>query len=286
MNLDDLRTFLAVAEEGSFSVAAERLHLTQPAVSKRLAGLEQQLGVRLLDRIGRRVELTEAGRMLGPRAQQMIREAEDIRRSITNLSGHVGGILRMGTSHHIGLHRLPPVLRRFGRKFPEVQLDIRFLGSEAACQGVEQGELELGIVTLPPEAQPKLILEAVWEDPLEFAVAADHPLVRATPTLADLAGYPAVLPSPGTFTRQILEQAWAPLNLPLQVAITTNYLETLKMLTAIGLGWSLLPRGMIDQDLRILHLPGIRCGRRLGIVTHPARTLSNAACAMIEEVKG
>ena len=113
MDTNSLRTFITTAELESFSLAAEQLYLTQPAISKRIAALEEELGAKLFDRIGRHVSLTEAGRTLLQRARIILQEVEDSRRLISNLSGTVSGRLSIGTSHHIGLHRLPPVLRRY-----------------------------------------------------------------------------------------------------------------------------------------------------------------------------
>ncbi len=283
MDINTLKAFVAVADTSSFSLAAERIYLTQPAVSKRIASLEAELGVKLFDRIGKTTILNEAGRKLLPRANNMLQEMEDIQRSISNLSGDVGGILKMGTSHHIGLHRLPPLLRRFRQDHPNVQLDIRFLGSEAACHAVAQGKLELGIVTLPTEIPPNLNTTQIWHDPLNLVVSRDHPLAQIShPTLEELVKHPALLPGIGTYTRNILEQALAPQELKVDIAISTNYLETLKVMTSTGLGWSLLPEMMIeDEDLHIIKIPGLKLHRNLGVVTHSSRTLSNAASAML-----
>ena len=108
MDIPSLRGFLAVAEHGSFSAAAEELHLTQPAVSKRVAQLELGLGQRLFDRVGHRVLLTRAGEVLLPRARCILQEISDTRRVLANLRGLVDGSLSIVTSHHIGLRRLPP----------------------------------------------------------------------------------------------------------------------------------------------------------------------------------
>lgn len=284
MDLSALQAFVEVARARSFSDAADALYLTQPAVSKRIAGLEQQLGSRLFDRIGRRIDLTEAGEVLLPRAQRLLEEAEDLTRMLGNLSGETHGTLLMATSHHIGLHRLPPVLRTYSQDFPQVRLDIRFMDSEAACRAVQTGELQLAIVTLPPDHAPSgLQLESIWTDRLRFAVAGDHPLAkRKRPRLDDLTQHPAVLPSANTYTRGILERETRRHGIQLQIGMTTNYLETLKMLVSIGLGWSLLPETMLDSELVILKIPGIRPTRRLGLVSHADRTLSNAGRAMIE----
>jgi len=283
MDINALKAFLAVAETASFSVAAEQLHLTQPAVSKRVASLEEELDTRLFDRISRRISLTEAGRQLLPRAQRMIYELEDIRRSISNLNGEVSGKLTMGTSHHIGLRRLPPALKRYSRRYPGVQLDIRFMDSETACSAVLQGDLELAIVTLPTEPIANLTTRPIWHDPLLFVVSSEHPLASCQVSLADLTRYQAVLVAKGTYTRRILEQALLPLGLSLKIGMATNYFETLKMMVSIGLGWSLLPESMTHApDLKVLDISELQLSRTLGAVTHTNRSLSNAARAMVD----
>jgi DNA-binding transcriptional LysR family regulator len=282
MEIAALKAFIAVAETGSFSLAAGQLFLTQPAISKRISALETELEARLFDRIGRSVILTEAGRALLPRARRILLELEDSARAIASLSNEVRGTLRFGTSHHIGLHRLPPVLKQFTRKYPQVRLDIQFMDSEAACRAVEQGELEIGIVTLPPMPSAALSILAIWPDPLEVAVSREHPLAeRREPRLRDLVQYPAILPAPTTFTRQIVERAFRGLGLELNVALSTNYLETIGMLVSVGMGWSLLPVTMLDGQIQSLRLPGLALQRTLGVVHHRERTLSNAARTLI-----
>lgn len=282
MDIASLQAFIAVAERRSFSQAAEQLFLTQPAISKRIAQLEQELGTSLFDRIGRQTLPTEAGQALLPRARAILMAVEDSRRAIHNLSAEVGGRMSIGTSHHIGLHRLPSVLRRYTRAYPQVELDLHFMDSEAACQAVEQGRLELGIVTLPLVVPEALESRHIWPDPLVLVVAADHPLVR-TPQVdvATLAGWPAILPARGTYTREIMERAFAPARVELQVRMSTNYLETIKMLVSVGLGWSILPETMLDTELVRLQVPGLQLARELGVVRHHARTLSNAARSLL-----
>ena len=292
MDLATLNAFIAVAENGSFSLAGERLHLTQPAVSKRIFALEQQLEVRLFDRLGREVGLTEAGRALLPRAYRILGELEDTRRALANLNGEVSGRLTLATSHHIGLHRLPPVLREFTRRYPAVSLDIRFLDSEVAYEDVLQGRAELAVITLAPEARTPaartpdtrapLRAVPVWEDPLDFVAAPEHPLARnGALTLADVAAHPAVFPGAHTFTHRIVHRLFEAAGLTPQVAMSTNYLETIKMMVSIGLAWSLLPRTMLDDQVVRLTLPGPQLTRRLGYVLHTERTLSNAARAFM-----
>ncbi|HBC58109.1 MAG TPA: LysR family transcriptional regulator [Gammaproteobacteria bacterium] len=280
METNQLKAFVAVAQLNSFSLAADKLHLTQPAISKRVAALENHLQQKLFDRIGKRLMLTEAGHLLLPRAQTLLQELDAIKQLVTDLSAPVQGPLALSTSHHIGLHRLPQVLRQFSKQFPQVSLDLKFVDSEKACEQVWKGEIELGVVTLPTIPWKDLRFTPIWPDPLKFVVAQDHALVsQSNISLHTLSQTPALLPSEGTFTRDIVTKVFQEVGLNFTTALNTNYMETLKSMCAIGLGWSLLPTTMIDETLTILEVPGVQLQRILGMVIHEQRTLSRAALA-------
>lgn len=283
MDLANLNAFIAIAETGSFSGAGERLYITQPAISKRIAGLEQQLNVRLFDRLGREVSLTEAGRALLPRAYQILNVLDDTRRALTNLTGEVSGRLTLATSHHIGLHRLPPVLRAFTRAYPKVALDIQFLDSEVAYEEILHGRAELAVITLAPEPHALIRAMPVWDDPLDFVAAPEHPLANSGPMqLADIVRYPAVFPGSKTFTHHIVSRLCEAEGLKPNIAMSTNYMETIKMMVSIGLAWSVLPRTMLDEQVARIPLPGVQLNRQLGYILHTERTLSNAARAFMK----
>ncbi|WP_447957790.1 LysR family transcriptional regulator [Vreelandella sp. EE7] len=284
MDTQSLQAFIAVAESRSFSRAAEQLHLTQPAVSKRIATLEAQVGTRLFDRIGRRIALTEAGHLLRPRALRILQAVEDSRRALANLSGQVGGTLTLGTSHHIGLHRLPPVLKHYTEQHPEVALDLHFLDSELAYQNVLDGTLEIAVVTLAPAPFEQLETVELWRDRLCFVCAPDHPLRRSSVpiTLETLCNHNCVMPGSRTFTHALIQKRFENAGLTLHVSMATNYLETLKMMCSVGLGWSLLPEKMLDDTIVELNVQTPRIERPLGYLVHTNRTLSNAASRMIE----
>ena len=286
MDIPNLSAFIAVADTGSFSEASEILYLTQPAVSKRVSSLETELDVQLFDRIGRKVTLTEAGLSLLARARNILQQVEDSKRAIQNLSGHIAGKLSIGTSHHIGLHRLPPILRAFTHAYPEVELDLHFMDSEEACHAIEHGDLEMGIVTLPLEASKVLQTYEVWPDPLDIIVNQSHPLALLEKVTAQhLAEHSAILPTRGTYTRQIFEHTMRKHKLELKVGLSTNYLETIKMMVSVGLGWSVLPRSMLTSELKTLAIENIKLERKLGVVLHSGHTLSNAAKAMSDLLK-
>ncbi|MEM1432942.1 MAG: LysR family transcriptional regulator [Pseudomonadota bacterium] len=279
MKQSELEAFQAVAATASFSRAAEQLKLTQPAVSKRIANLEDSLGTRLFDRVGKQVLMTPAGSALAGEAGKVLAAMRDAERAIADLSGEPSGTLRVATSHHIGLHRLAPILRAYAAAYPAVQLDIRFEDSEDAHRLVANGQVELAVVTLADALSPTLETlreERVWRDELRFVIAADHSLARRKRvTLAQLADAPAILPGSKTYTGRIVSELFASAGLSLEPTLSTNYLETVRMLVEAGLGWSMLPESLIGDLAR---LPvRVRASRDLGIVDNPERSASIAA---------
>ncbi|MCK4951756.1 MAG: LysR family transcriptional regulator substrate-binding protein, partial [Gammaproteobacteria bacterium] len=145
---------------------------------------------------------------------------------------------------------------------------------------------EVGIVTLPVNPSPALKTTRIWNDPLAIVVSKEHPLFwKKIHDPARLAEHNAILPPTGTFTREILQQVFDPLGIQLKVGLSTHYLETIKMMVSIGLGWSVLPISMIDRDMHILKVKGINLNRTLGSVQHMERTLSNAARAFLKTLQ-
>ncbi|GAA5523736.1 HTH-type transcriptional regulator HdfR [Microbulbifer aestuariivivens] len=281
MEIQWLKAFLSIAEQGSVSEAAEHLHLTQPAVSKRLAALEQQLSTPLFDRIGRKLQLTDAGRALLPRARHILNEISDAERELRSLGSDVSGSLRIATSHHVGLHHLPPVLKDYSNRYPEVALDIDFVDSEQAYEALMAGEYELAVVTLALKEYPNLEAQVIWPDPCVVVAAPDHPLAQMeTVDLPDLAHYPAILPDLNTYTGRLIKREFDAQGLKLSAKLATNFLETIKMMAGVGLGWSVLPRTLVDESLAELPVTQLNVVRNLGVINHRARTLSNAASAL------
>lgn len=281
MDISNLKAFVSIANTGSFSLASEELFLTQPAISKRIASLESELDTSLFDRIGRKVRLTAAGETLYKHAQLILKEINNAKQSVTNLSASVQGELKIATSHHIGLHRLPSVLTHYVSNYPKVDLAIEFMDSEDACKLIEQGEIELAIVTLPLTPIANLHQTVIWDDPLSFVVNKTHELCNTSITLKKLTAHPAVLPSHGTFTREVIQELFAQHQLDLNIRMSTNYLETIKMLIQVGLGWGVIPNSMLDNDLIALKVPKVKLTRQLGIVWHAKHSLSNPAQALM-----
>lgn len=285
MDIPSIETFLNVAKKQSFSLTAKSMHLTQPAISKRIASLESELNCKLFDRIKKKIILTEAGQLFLPRAQSIINELKAGKNSLAEMGGVVSGDLSMVTSHHIGLHYLPPVLKQYVSDYPQVNLKLNFMNSEAACLAVENADIELAVITLPNKSVPCLEITKVWSDPMKIAIQNNHPLLDnkhkhnqfTSEELKKLNTYPAILPEVETYTRELLDEYLLKLNIEPQVKLSNNYLETIKMMVSVGLGWSVLPQTLIDNTLTTIQTPGCVTSRSLGIVKHKSRTLSPAA---------
>jgi DNA-binding transcriptional LysR family regulator len=283
MQINQIDAFLAIAELESFSLAAVRLHITQPAVSKRIGQLENLVRVRLFDRIGKRSILTPNGRAFKPHAERILQELKTFSSGLSQQQATPSGSLSFATSHHIGLHRLPQTLRDFKIRYPRVDLDLHFMDSEDACIAIANSELELAIVTLPENTNEHLMCEPIWIDQLVVVMAPDHALA-STPEISPqhLLGHATILPSMGTFTRKIINNLFAGHQQQLNIILETNYLETIKVMVSTNLGWSILPESMLDSTLVSHNLKGLNIKRPLGIVTRQNRTLSLSSSAMID----
>ncbi len=284
MDINNLRAFIEVADKRSFSRSAETLHLTQPAVSKRIAALETELSARLFDRVGRSVHLTEAGNVLLPSARQISAELDRIEEVICNLGKSVTGKLSIGTSPHIGVTYLAPVLKHFRVQYPDVEMDIEFNNSVKVLEDVENGIFEMGLCALHTPVGPKLREIDIWQDDMSIVVARDHPLAEEENVdLELLMKCPAVLPPAPFASRALIDQALATKNAKANVNLEVSDFDTLCMMVKIGLGWGILPNALCnDSGLYVVKLAGVNLKRRVSLVRHQDRTLSRASQAFIK----
>ena len=278
MNTTNLATFVAVMQTGSISSAAEKLYITQPAVSKRIKNLEDEFGTALFDTVGRSIIPTAAAYDLLPFVRRWLDDYEACKASLQHAKEVASGRLVIGTSHHIGLHHLAHVLKRFIQTYPAVQLEVRFVDSEEAHKAVLEGEISLAFLTLPPTFDRRLNYHTLWSDPLYFVTGTLSPLAQKSKvSLLQLAHYPAILPAANTFTSQITLAEFAKHNLRPYATMSTNPLESIRMLVSVGLGWSVLPETLINQDLiKIDMAENIELQRHLGLVTNPNKNQPHA----------
>lgn len=292
MNTTALHTFITVMELGNISQAAEQLYLTQPAVSKRIKNLEEEFGVTLFDAVGRSIVPTQAAQYLLVHAKRWLADYNQVKHSVSQSKDTVSGKLSIGTSHHIGLHHLSPLLKDFVQNYPDVQLDVHFVDSETGHAAVMSGELEMAFLTLPPNFNKKtkdkrLSYHPLWHDDLVFVAANFSELATQNDiTLKQLAALPALLPAAHTYTSQITLAAFAKKGLKPQATMSTNPLESIRMMVSIGLGWSALPKTLLNDSLAELHIKNPpNLARTLGMVTNSARTQSAAVKALVTQTQ-
>jgi DNA-binding transcriptional LysR family regulator len=287
MDIPELKAFVEISKRESFTRAAEALHITQPAISKRIRTLESNLGVSLFERIPKKALLTYEGQCLLPMAIEIIQNIRSAEQKITNLKETVSGSIKLISSHHIGLHHLPPILKNFNHHYPHVELNLSFMESELAYKALSHHDADLAFITTSTEERLGFIHHLRWPDPMVAVTSINHPLRQhKTVTLDALAEYRAILPSRNTFTYNIVERLFMLNNIVLKVDMPTNYLETIKMMVAAGLGWSVLPKTMMDDQLNPITIKDadnkvIQLSRELGAISLSSNTLSSACKALL-----
>ena len=285
-SIETLAAFVAVVDHGSFSAAADKLHLTQPAVTKRIQALEQTLGEPLFERRGRQTRPLEAAAIVLPQAREILARLADIERSLRDRGNRIGGILRLATSHHIALHRLPPALSACRSRHPNIALEFVFLDSEAGVEAVARRQVDLALVTLPDQLPEGLEAGALWSDRLTPMLHEE--LLEGAPDQASdawpgwLQAQPVILPPAGSATRVRIDRALHRIGLHLEARHESPYLEVIRMLTRAGLGIGVLPSSLAAPGLVRLDLPGLDITRSLGWVRHGARHQSRAESAFID----
>ena len=250
MNFYQLAYFKKVSETNSITRAAEELLITQPAVSKQMKALEEELGERLFDRIGKKIYLTRTGEVLYSHTDRILRSVEEAKIAVRDMSAECSGELIIGTSDHISIHRLPGVLKSFINGFPKVDLKLRCHRSETILDLVNRNLVDLGVITLP-NPTPHMVSKTIWKDPMSLVFVRDHPLASvAVVRLRDIAGYGMILPEVGTETRKTIDSAFSKKGLTPNIAMEVAYLETIKSLVRVGLGISILPDKAFEAEIK------------------------------------
>lgn len=250
MNFYQLVYFRKVAETKSISRAAEELFITQPAVSKQMRALEDELEEKLFDRIGKKVFLTKTGQVLLVHADKILRSLEEAKTAVRDLSEECSGEFVIGTSDHISLHRLPGILKRYITAFPKVDLKLRCHRSETVLEMVGKNLVDIGVITLPRVAA-NLISKVIWQDPMSLVFPKGHPLAKLREVrLKDITPYAMILPEAGTTTRDTINAAFMKKKLLPNVTMEVAYIETIKGLVKAGLGISILPDKAVEHELQ------------------------------------
>ncbi|MDD4931881.1 MAG: LysR family transcriptional regulator [Methylacidiphilaceae bacterium] len=263
--LIDLRqvcAFIAVAESGSFTQASRRLHLSQPAVSRAVAALEQEIGARLLERSGRQVSLTSAGQTLLSRGRRLLAETVLLREEL-QASEHLGtGSLRLAADPSACDDLLPAVLREFKESFPASTWAITPVSAIPALELIRGKSVEVALVTRPLRLPASVRFERLFEEELVFAVNPSHPWAagrKAPPR--DIERYAFLLPLKESETYQLVDRYFARQGLRLRTLAELGSVEAIRAMTAYGLGIGILPRWAIPRTVEDGKVVAVPLGR-------------------------
>lgn len=206
MNFHQLHIFYTVAERGSFSAAAQALHMSQPAVTMQVQSLEEYFGTKLLIRSTKRMELSEAGRTLLPFARKSLELSQKTDAAMAAFSNKLQGRLQLGASLTIGEYVLPRLLGPFGREYPDISIMLKVMNTTQILEEIAGHQLNFGLIEAPVE-HPDMVLDSVMEDELKLIVPSGHPLAirKDAIYLEDVLKYPFVLREKGSGTRKVME---------------------------------------------------------------------------------
>lgn len=290
MTLEQLRIFVAVAEREHIRGAAEHVHLSQSAVSHAVVQLEREFGISFFSRIGRRIELTDTGRVFLDEARATLGRADATRERLLDLAGLRRGVLHIHASHTIASYWLPARLNDFHALHPDIQLGITIANTAEICRKLRTGEASLGLVEGDLPA-PDLVSDVVARDQLVLVVAPDHPWADAPPRPEDLYDSAWVLREQGSGTRLEFENdlkrlGVEPERLKIMMEVASN--EAMASAVETGHAATVLSASVVAGRIEagLLHqVPLDLPERQFRMIRHPERSLSPAEDAFFSMLR-
>jgi DNA-binding transcriptional LysR family regulator len=289
MNFDYLEGFLEVAKVRNFSRAASILFRTQPTLSQQIQRLEREFGGKLFDRDFKAVRLTQAGSTLRRYAEEMLALRTEALDAIGQIKENPRGSLRIGTNDATCLYVLPNALAGFRRLYPQVQVNIYRNFSHKIVEKIQEGSVEVGIVSLPRTVKGLEVIP-IFAAELKVLLPPDHPLAeRKEITPEEISFYPLLLPKTGR-TRKMIEDLLRPYKKALQISMELASVEIIKKYVSAGIGISLLPEAFAQAEvaagtLRLVSVQGPKLSRELGLVYRRSSPMTLPAKAFLDVVK-
>ncbi|MFC6651399.1 selenium metabolism-associated LysR family transcriptional regulator [Paenibacillus rhizoplanae] len=254
MNFHQLHIFYTVSERGSFSAAAQTLHMTQPAVTMQIQALEDYFGTKLFDRSTKKIILTEAGLTLMPfavRSMQLMRETDQAMSAFTHM---LEGRLMLGASLTIGEYVLPRLLGPFGKEYPNISIMMKVMNTSQIMDEIHKHQLNFGLIEAPV-SHPDMVIEPVMGDELKLIVPGEHPLaVQAEVTLAQALAYPFVLRERGSGTRRVMEEQLEANGLDpaaMQIVMELGSTGAVKSAVEAGLGITIISTSSVKHEVAL-----------------------------------
>lgn len=254
LNFHQLHIFYTVAERGSFSAAAQALHMTQPAVTMQVQSLEDYFGTKLLQRSTKRIELTEAGRALMPYAKRSIELIRDTDVQMSKFTTQLKGRLQLGASLTIGEYILPRLLGPFGSEYPHIAISMKVMNTAQIMEDIVNHQLNFGLVEAPVN-HPDMHMEAVMSDELKLIVGKSHPLAGSKEVeLEEVMKYPFVLREQGSGTRLVMEDVLRAKNIDLttmKIVMELGSTGAVKSAVEAGLGISFVSSSSVKHEIAL-----------------------------------
>jgi DNA-binding transcriptional LysR family regulator len=293
LNLDALKVFLAAAEHGSFSEAGRQLHLSQPAVSQIIQGLERQLGAQLFVRQGRTAQLTEGGQMLVPMARELLNSAQRVEQTMLSIQGEVIGEMSIGCSTASGKYLLPGLIARFRRQYPQVRLNVLVTSRESVINKLLNGEVALGVSSKQIE-HTDLEYQDFFKDNVILIVPANHPWAQYRKIYPDdLLDEPMILREEVAGTREVLMDGLQKRDISpemLNVAMVLGNAEAIEMAVEEGLGVAFVSRLAASRGLELgrvveVEVEGMELSRNIYLVRNRKQPFTRAQMEFWQFIK-
>ncbi|MBA3440211.1 MAG: LysR family transcriptional regulator [Pyrinomonadaceae bacterium] len=290
MDVRDLEVFLAVAKRLNFTRAGEDVHLSQPSVSIRVRQLEQELGVRLFEQLGKKIALTDAGKLLEPHARRVVAAVDDARRAIEEYQGLASGVLCIGASTTPGMYLVPRIIAEFKRKHPKVVVHLGIKNTRQVEEGILSNDFDLGFVG--GHLIGKEVEATRWMiDELILIMPPDHPLAaRKQIRMRELTKERFVSRERGSATRAVVEEYLHKLQVEVETVMELSNPEAVKGAVRSGLGVAFMSKFAVETEVRAGALVAkrvkeIEISREMKIVYRKDKHLSKAMSAFIETAR-
>ena len=280
MDLHQLRVFQAAVKTGGFTRAGEELHLSQSTVSQHIKLLEEELGCPLFMRVGKRVLVTEAGKVLLQYAEKLFRDLKNAEMTIREINALKRGTVRLGVGPTTLIYRLPRVLRDYKRRFPDIELIVLSGTTEFLLEQLRSQHLDLAIV-MQTGHQPGLTLTPLGQEEMVIVLNREHPLARQrTLGPSELASLRFILYEKNTAMQNVIDRYFESLRITPRIAMEVENNEAIKSLVRVGLGASILPLCALSKEprdgLRILRVKDKPLVRELSLASADTEILPKA----------
>ena len=285
----ELKIFADLAQEKNFVRTAELNYLTQPSVSAHLKRLEEELKVKLFDRVPRKVSLTKDGEHLLPYAQEVLLKCENLKTRAMRYKNIVKGDLRITTIYSIGIYELAPLLKKFMRSYPDIHLHLQYNGASAIYDLVLNNKIDMGIVAYP-EHHPKIQITPFATDRMVLIVPPNHRLAKKRSVfLKEIRNEKFITFDKDIPTRKAIDKILDKKGVRVSIRTTNENVDTLKKAVEIGLGIAIVPCKTVQEEVRkgtLIRIPfrDIKFERPLGILTLKDRVMGHSAQLFINRL--